>query len=43
MNTYYFGKMKFNEKNPEQKEWANSIECSVFTNQYEALESYDAK
>ena len=22
MNTYYFGKMKFNEKNPEQKEWA---------------------
>ena len=32
MNTYYFGKMKFNEKNPEQKEWANSIEL-VFTNQ----------
>ena len=32
MNTYYFGKMKFNEKNPEQKEWANSIEL-IFTNQ----------
>ena len=24
MNTYYYGKMKFNEKNPEQKNWANS-------------------
>ena len=34
MNTYYFGKMKFNEKNPEQKDWANSIEL-VFTNQEE--------
>ena len=32
MNTYYFGKMKFNEKNPEQKEWAKSINL-VFTNQ----------
>lgn len=32
MNTYYYGKMKFNEKNPEQKEWANSINL-VFTNQ----------
>ena len=32
MNTYYFALMKFNEKNPEQKEWANSIEL-VFTNQ----------
>ena len=32
MNTYYFGKMKFNEKNPEQKEWAKSINI-VFTNQ----------
>ena len=32
MNTYYFGKMKFNEKNPEQKEWADSINI-VFTNQ----------
>ena len=32
MNTYYFGKMKFNKKNPEQKEWANSIRL-VFTNQ----------
>ncbi len=32
MNTYYFGKMKFNKKNPEQKNWANSINI-VFTNQ----------
>ena len=32
MNTYYFGKMKFNEKNPEQKEWAKSIKL-IFTNQ----------
>jgi len=32
MNTYYFGKMKFNEKNPEQKKWAQSINL-VFTNQ----------
>jgi len=32
MNTYYFGKMKFNKKNPEQKEWAKSINL-VFTNQ----------
>ena len=32
MNTYYYGKMKFNKKNPEQKEWANAINL-VFTNQ----------
>ena len=32
MNTYYFGKMKFNEKNPEQKEWAKYINL-IFTNQ----------
>ena len=32
MNTYYYGKMKFNEKNPEQKKWANAINL-VFTNQ----------
>ncbi len=32
MNTYYYGKMKFNEKNPEQKEWADAIDL-VFTNQ----------
>ena len=32
MNTYYYGKMKFNEKNPEQKDWANAITL-VFTNQ----------
>jgi len=32
MNTYYFGKMKFNKKNPEQKNWAQSIKL-VFSNQ----------
>ena len=32
MNTYYYGKMKFNEKNPEQKDWANAINI-IFTNQ----------
>ena len=32
MNTYYYGKMKFNEKNPEQKNWANHINL-IFTNQ----------
>ena len=32
MNTYYYGKMKFNKKDPEQKEWANTINI-VFTNQ----------
>ena len=32
MNTYYFGKMKFNKKNLEQKDWAKSINL-VFTNQ----------
>ena len=32
MNTYYYGKMKFNEKNPEQKDWANAITL-IFTNQ----------
>ena len=32
MNTYYYGKMKFNKKNPEQKNWADSINL-VFTNQ----------
>jgi hypothetical protein len=26
MNTYYFGKMKFNEKNPEQKYWAKATQ-----------------
>ena len=25
MNTYYYGKMKFNNKNPEQKNWADSL------------------
>ena len=34
MNTYYYGKMKFNEKNTEQKDWANAINL-VFTNQNE--------
>ena len=32
MNTYYYGKMKYNEKNPEQKNWANAIDI-IFTNQ----------
>ena len=32
MNTYYYGKMKFNEKNQEQKDWAKSINI-IFTNQ----------
>ena len=32
MNTYYFGKMKFNGRNPEQKEWAGAIRL-VFLNQ----------
>ena len=32
MNTYYFGKMKFNKKNPEQREWAKSLQI-VFPNQ----------
>ena len=34
MNTYYYGKMKFNEKNPEQKDWANAVNI-IFTNQYD--------
>jgi len=32
INTYYFGKMKFNEKDTEQKEWAKVINL-IFTNQ----------
>lgn len=32
MNSYYFGKMKFNKKNPEQREWAAAINI-VFLNQ----------
>ena len=32
MNTYYYGKMKFNKKNLEQKEWAKAINI-IFTNQ----------
>jgi len=32
MNTYYYGKMKYNEKNPEQKNWANAINL-IFINQ----------
>lgn len=32
MNTYYFGKMKFSKEQPEQKEWADSMEI-VFFNQ----------
>ena len=30
MNTYYFGKMKFSKKQPEQKEWADSMEIAFF-------------
>ena len=30
MNTYYFGKMKFSEDQPEQKEWADAIELAFF-------------
>ena len=32
MNTYYYGKMKFNDKEPEQKAWADAIDL-VFLNQ----------
>ena len=32
MNTYYFGKMKFNNKDPEQKKWADSLRL-VFLDQ----------
>ena len=32
INTYYFGKMKFNEKDTEQKNWAKAINL-IFTNQ----------
>lgn len=32
MNTYYFGKMKFNTKNPEQQEWAAALRL-VYLNQ----------
>lgn len=32
MNAYYYGKMKFNKKNPEQREWADAIRL-VFLNQ----------
>lgn len=32
INNYYFGKMKFNDKKPEQKKWAEAIRL-VFPNQ----------
>ena len=32
MNTYYYGRMKFNDRDPEQKEWADAIRL-VFLNQ----------
>ena len=32
INTYYFGKMKFNEKDTEQKNWVKAINL-IFTNQ----------
>jgi len=33
MNTYYYGKMKFNQKEPEQRAWADSIELVFFNQQ----------
>ena len=30
MNTYYFGKMKFSKEQPEQNEWADSMEIAFF-------------
>ena len=30
MNTYYYGKMKFNEKEPDQKQWADAIDLMFF-------------
>ena len=30
MNTYYFGKMKFNDKEPDQKKWADAIDLLFF-------------
>ena len=33
MNTYYFGKMKFNKGEPEQRVWADSIELVFFNQQ----------
>jgi len=30
MNTYYFGKMKFNDKDPDQKKWAEAIDLLFF-------------
>jgi iron(III) transport system substrate-binding protein len=33
MNTYYFGKMKFNKSEPEQRVWADSIELVFFNQQ----------
>ena len=33
MNTYYFGKMKFSEDQPEQKQWADAIELAFFNQQ----------
>ena len=32
MNTYYFGMMKFNTKNPEQQKWADATDI-IFFNQ----------
>ena len=33
MNTYYFGKMKFSEEHPEQREWADSMEIAFINQQ----------
>ena len=32
INTYYYGKMKFNDKDPEQRKWADAVQL-VFLNQ----------
>ena len=33
MNTYYYGKMKFNKKEPEQRAWAEAIDLVFFNQQ----------
>ena len=38
MNTYYFGKMKFNKKNPEQQDWANALNIVFFNQSGDGLE-----
>lgn len=38
MNTYYFGKMKFNTKNPEQQEWIDTLKIVFFNQSGDGLE-----